>query len=88
MRWLFVWLESLASGVLAVFAFLIILTVALRLYSRYVLGIGPDQTVFIGWDPVSLFGSYWKLALIGIPLGIFASGFTIAFWFFSKRVHR
>ena len=86
MRWLLVCIKSLAIGVLSVFASLIILILAVYLYGRYVLKIGPNQG--IGWDPVSLFGSYWKLALIGIPVAIFAGGFTIAIWFFSQRVHR
>ena len=82
MRWLFICVESLASGILAVLALLIILIVALQLYSRH-LGVQA-----IGWDPVSVFGSHWKLVLIGIPLAIFATGFAVAFWFFSQRVHR
>lgn len=86
MRWFLVSLESLASGVLTILGFLIILVVALHLYTRYALGIESGQP--IGWDPVSIFGPYWKLAVIGIPLVVFASGFTIGFWFFSQRVHR
>jgi len=86
MRWVLVSVESLASGALTVLSFLIILVVALHLYTRYVLGIESGQA--IGWDPVSILGPYWKLAIIGIPLLVFASGFTIGFWFFSQRVHR
>ena len=86
MRWFLVCLEGLASGVLAVFASLIILIVALNLYTRYVLGIVPNQAV--GWDPISPFGPHWKLAERGIPLAIFGVGFGIGFWFFSRRVHR
>jgi preprotein translocase subunit SecD len=86
MRWFLVCLESLASGVLAIFASLVILVVVLHLYTRYVLGIGPNQTV--GWDPISLFGPHWKLALMGFPLLILGIGFSIAFWFFSRLVRR
>ena len=86
MRWFLVCVESLASGVLAIFASLVILVVALHLYTRYVLGIGLNQAV--GWDPISLFGPHWKLALMGIPLVIFGVGSSVGFWFFSRRVPR
>jgi hypothetical protein len=86
MRWFFVSLESLAAGFLAAVAGLVLLLVSLHIYTRYILGFGPDQAV--GWDPVWLFGAYWKLAMIGIPLLVFGTGFAMGFWFFSRHVHR
>jgi amino acid permease len=85
MRWALVFLESLATGVVSILVSLVVLVVALHLWTRCVLGIGPN--VAVGWDPISLFGSHWKLAVMGIPAAIFAFGFGAGFWFFSKRLH-
>jgi amino acid permease len=85
MRWALVFLESFATGVVSILVSLVLLVVALQLWARYVLGIGPNETV--GWDPISLFGSHWKLAAMGIPAAIFAFGFSAGFWFFTKRLH-
>lgn len=84
MRWFFVSVGSLAAGFLAVVAGLVLLIVSLHIYTRYILGFRPDQTV--QWDPVSL-GAYGKLAMIGVPLLVFGTGFAVAFWFFSRHVH-
>ena len=64
---------------------LALLFVPLSIYGKYVLGIGSNEAV--GWDPVSLFGRYWKLGVIGIPLLIFGLGCSLGFWFLSKRLH-
>ena len=84
MRWALVTLQSIASGVLLVLASIVFLAIALYLYGRFVLGIGPHQA--IGWDLASLFGPHWKLTLLSIPVIIFGVGFSIGFWFFSRRL--
>ena len=84
MRWFFVLLESLATGFLAVATGLFLLLVALHIYTRYILGFRPDQTV--QWDPVSL-GAYGKLAIVAVPLLVFGTGFAVGFCFFSRHVH-
>jgi hypothetical protein len=83
MRWMLVCLGSLATGVLTIVLSLALVLVSLSVYDRYVLGI----TSSVGWDPVSLFGGYWKLGVIGIPLLIFGLGCSVGFWFLSKRLH-
>ncbi len=82
MRWALIVVKSLAAGLAAVCLAFIGLLVALHLYGRYVLHIGPDEAV--GWDPVSLFGQHWKLAVVSIPILIFLVGFGAGFWFFSR----
>jgi uncharacterized membrane protein HdeD (DUF308 family) len=37
---------------------------------------------------VVFFTSIWKLAIIGILIGIFLFGSGVGFWFFSQRVYR
>ena len=59
--------------------------VSLSVYDRYVFGNASNGSV--GWDFISLFGRYWKLGVIGIPLLIFGLGCSVGFWFLSKRVH-
>ena len=85
MRWFLVSLESIATGFLAVITGLVLVLVSLHIYTRHILGFRPDQTV--QWDPVSL-GAYGKVAIIGVPLLIFGTGFAVGFWFFSQHVHR
>lgn len=85
MRWILVCLGSLAAGVLAIGLSLALVLLSLFAYGRYVLGIASNEAV--GWDPVSLFGRYWKLGVIGIPLLIFGLGCGVGFWFLSKRLH-
>jgi hypothetical protein len=85
MRWILVCLGSLATGVLTIVLSLALLLLSLSVYGRYVLGIASNQAV--GWDPVSLFGRYWKLGVIGIPVLIFGLGCSVGFWFLSKRLH-
>jgi len=75
-------IESLASGVLALVIFLIALLVALQLWGKYVLHLAANQGV--GWDPVSLFGPYWKFAVFGIPGLVFLAGAAAGFWFFRR----
>jgi hypothetical protein len=82
MRCALVVVKSLAAGLIAICLALIGLFVVLHLYSRYVLHLGPGEAV--GWDPVSLFGRHWKLAVLSIPTLIFLLGFGAGFWFFSK----
>ena len=83
-------LETLATGVLAIILSLVVFFTGLSAYSRYALGQVSNGAV--GWDVVSLFGAlfgqHWKLAIIGILIGIFLFGGTVGFWFFSQRVHR
>ena len=86
MRWLWIGIESIASGLFAVFTSLVVFVIALQLYSRHVLGLRPGQSV--QWDPVSLSGTYWKIALVGVPLAIFGVGCATGYRFFSRRVHR
>jgi hypothetical protein len=85
MRWVLLFLGSLATGVLTIVLSLALLLVSLSIYDRYVLWIASKEAV--GWDPVSLFGRYWKLGMIGIPLFIFCLGCSVGFWFLSKRLH-
>jgi hypothetical protein len=85
MRWILVAVTSLATGVLAVVASLIGLLVAAHLYAKYVLHFPPNLAV--GWDPVSLFGQYWKLVLVGTPVLIFLLGGMAGFWFFSRAIN-
>jgi len=81
-RWRFVLVKSLATGVLAVVAAAIALPVTLHLYARYVLHVPPDTAM--GWDPVWLFGQNWKLVLIRTPILIFLLGCMAGFWFFGR----
>ena len=85
MPWALIFLGSLATGVSSILLSLVVLVFALQLWSRYLPGIGSNQAV--GWDPVSLFGSHWKLVVVGIAAAIFTVGFRAGFWFFSKRLH-
>jgi hypothetical protein len=80
-RWRFVLVKSLATGVLAVVVAAIALPVTLHLYTRYVLDVPPNAAG--GWDPVSLFGQHWKLVLIRTPILIFLLGCMAGFWFFG-----
>jgi hypothetical protein len=86
MRWILVCLGSLATGFLTIVLSLALLLVSLFVYGRYVLGVAASNES-VGWDPVSLFGRYWKLGVIGIPLLIFGLGCGVGFWFLSKRLH-
>ena len=86
MRWALVFLGSLAAGVLSIVVSLVLLSVSLFIYARYVLRIASNEAV--GWDPVSLCGRYWKLGVIGVPVLIFGIGCSWGFWFFSKRLLR
>jgi hypothetical protein len=83
MRWVLVTFESFATGVLAVVVSVVALITGMSMYTRYVLGQGSNGAV--GWDVVSLFGQHWKVAIIGIPVGIFWFGGGVGFWFFSQR---
>jgi hypothetical protein len=85
MRWILVFLGSVATGVLMIVLSLALLLISLHVYDKYVLGISSDGTV--GWDPVLLFGRYWKLGVIGVPVLIFGLGCCVGFWFLSKRLH-
>ena len=85
MRWTLVFLESLASGVFADIASLLVLIIASHLWTEYVLRKRP--TASVDWDPVSVFGPHWKMAVWAIPSMIFALGFSAGLWFFSTRLH-
>jgi len=84
MRWALVVAKSFASGLFAIVLAIVGLLVALHLYSRYVLHLGPNEQV--GWDPVSLFGQHFKFVLLSIPVLIFLLGFGAGFLFFSRSV--
>jgi hypothetical protein len=85
MRWILVFLGSVATGVLMIVLSLALLLISLHVYDKYVLGISSDGAV--GWNPVLLFGRYWKLGVIGVPVLIFGLGCCVGFWFLSKRLH-
>ncbi len=85
MRWILLFLGSVATGVLTIVLSLALLLASLYIYGKYALGIPSNGAV--GWDPVLLFGRYWKLGVIGIPLLIFGLGCGVGFWFLSKRLH-
>jgi hypothetical protein len=84
MRWILVCLGSLASGVLTITMSSALLVVSLSIYDKYVLGVASNQS--IGWDPVAVFGRYWRVGVIGIPALIFAIGCSFGFWFLQKRL--
>jgi len=84
MRCVFLVAKSLGTGVLAIVLSLTVLLVTSYVYDKYVLHLGPSEAV--GWDPVSLFGQYWKLVLIGIPVLIFLLGCMAGVWFFGRSV--
>ena len=69
MRWTICVIKSVAVGFGVLLMGLVALVVASELYGKYVLRLGPNEAV--GWDPVSLFGQHWKVALLGIPVLIF-----------------
>jgi hypothetical protein len=50
--------ESLATGVLAVFLSVVVFVTSISAYTRYVLGLGSNEAV--GWDVVSLLVSIGK----------------------------
>jgi hypothetical protein len=83
MRWILVFLGSLATGVLAIVVSLVLLLVSLSIYERYVLRIASNETV--GWDPISIYGRY---CVIGVPVVIFVLGCGLGFWFLNKRLLR
>jgi hypothetical protein len=85
MRWILLFLGSLATGILTIVLSLALLLISLYAYQKYVIGIPSEGSV--GWDPVSLFGRYWQVGVIGIPLLIFGFGWTLGFWFLNKRLH-
>jgi hypothetical protein len=70
--------------VLAIVLSIVTLFVAVQLYGKYVLRLGPNEAV--GWDPTALFGSHWKVALLSIPALVFLIGFGAGFWFFSRSL--
>jgi hypothetical protein len=82
MRWILLFLGSVATGVLTIVLSLVLLLVSLVLYGRYVLGVPSNRAV--AWDPVSMFG---RVGVIGIPLLLFGLGCGVGFWFLSKRLH-
>ncbi len=82
MRWILLFLGSVATGVLTLVLLLAVLVVSLYLYGKYALEIPSKGS--IGWDPVALFGRYWKLGVFGIPLLIFGLGCGLGFWFLGK----
>jgi hypothetical protein len=84
MRWAILAIKSLGIGVLAIALSLVTLLIAAQLYETYVRHIGQNEA--LGWDPVALFGSHWKAALLSIPALIFLIGFVAAFRFFSRSL--
>jgi len=85
MRWTLVFLESLASAVFADIASLLVLVIASHLWTEYALRKRPTESA--DWYPVSVFAPHWKIVVWGIPSAIFALGFSVGLWFFSKRLH-
>jgi len=81
MRWVILVIKCLGVGVVAIVLALVTLLVAVQLYEKYALHLGPNEA--LGWDPVALFGSHWKAALLSIPVLILLIGFGAGFWFFS-----
>ncbi len=84
MQWAVVAIKSLGIGVVAIVLSLVTLLVAAQLYGKYVLHVGPNEA--LGWDPVALFGSHWKAALLSTSVLIFLIGFSAGFWFFSRSL--
>jgi hypothetical protein len=82
MRWILLFLGSVATGVLTMVLSLTLLLVSVYIYGKYVLGISSNGVV--AWDPISLFG---RVGVIGVPLLIFGLGCGVGFWFLSKRLH-
>jgi len=86
MRWVLITVVSLATGVLAVGASLVVFVTSLSIYTRYVSGHGSNGAV--GWDVTSIFGQHWKVPIIGILLGMFLFGVSAGLLLFSQTLHR
>jgi len=86
MRWLLITFESLATGVVAVIVSLVVLSIGLGIWSRHVFG--QNSIGVVAWDVPGLLGQHWMVITIGTLVGIFLSGGSLGFWFFSHRVHR
>ena len=82
MRWILLFLGSVATGVLTIVFSLALLLVSVYIHGRYVVGI-PSNGV-VAWDPISIFG---RVGVIGVPLLLFGPGCGIGFWFLNKRLH-
>jgi len=80
MRWILLFLGSVATGVLTIVFSLVLLLVSLYLHSRHVVGVLSNQPV--AWDPISMFGRVGLSA----PLALFGLGCSVGFWFFNKRL--
>jgi hypothetical protein len=84
MRYAILVTKSVGIGVVAIVLLIAMLLVAAQLYGKYVLHLGPNEA--LGWDPVALFGSHYKAALLSIPVLVFLFGFGAGFWFFSRSL--
>jgi len=82
MRWILLFLGSVATGVLTIVFSLALLLVSVHVYGKYVLGIPSDQPV--AWDPNLPFA---RVVVIGVPLVLFGLGCGVGFWFLNKRLH-
>jgi hypothetical protein len=81
MRWILLFLGSVATGVLTIVFSLVLLLVLLYLQGRHVVGVSSNQPV--AWDPISMFGRVGH----GVPLLLFGLGCGVGFWFLNKRLH-
>jgi len=81
MRWMLLFLGSVATGVLTIVFSLVLLLVSIHLYGKYVLGIPSDQPV--AWDPNFPFA---RMVVIGVPLLLFGLACSVGFWFLNKRL--
>jgi hypothetical protein len=81
MRWILLFLGSVATGVLTIILSLNLLLVSVSIYGKYVLGVPSNQPV--AWDPMR----FGRVGVMGVPLLIFGLGCGVGFWFLSKRLH-
>jgi hypothetical protein len=79
-RWILLFLGSVATGVLTTVSSLTLLFISIYLYGRCILKMRGG----VAWDPISLFG---RVGVVAIPLLIFGLGCGVGFWFLSKRLH-
>ena len=93
MRWAWVIIKSIGSGFVALAAAFVFLGMLLTIYAWLMLPKVPENTEGggeVGWDLISLI-MRWGLSqhaaeavLLGYGFLIFAIGFAIGFWHFSR----
>ena len=88
MRRVLPFLGSFASGLLTIFAALVVLVLSLFLFASVALPHGNNGQV--AWDVVSLlvslFGHHWQGVLVGITLAVFGLGSAIGFRVLNRRL--